>query len=133
MGHIDDFVDSGAAQRYFQANRDKILRQLSGEHEHDQGNFDWYTDWEKWARQQWEKQQRQQQQWHQQQQQYQGSYDRQQTYQQQQQQQQQRRKREKPKVDYQWDFDVNDPYSVLGIKRGASKEEVSAAFRKQMM
>jgi len=94
----DDFVDSGSAQRYFRSNRGRILRYLSGEYEHEQGTYDWYQQWEEWARRQWE-QQKQQQGFYQQQQ--------QQTYQQQQQRQQ--RPRQKPKPDFQWDFDPNDP------------------------
>jgi hypothetical protein len=94
--HIDDFVDSGGAKRYFQANRGRILAHLSGENTHKQGEYDWYKDWEEWARRQWEQQQTQQ------------------TYQQssqqtRQQQQQQPRSRSKPKPDYQWDFNPNDP------------------------
>jgi hypothetical protein len=92
--HIDDFADSGAAKRYFQANRGRVLSHLSGEHEHKEGEFEWYKEWEEWARRQWEQQQ--QQQTYQQ-----GS---QQTYQ-----QQQTRPGQKAKPDYQWDFDPNDP------------------------
>jgi transcription initiation factor TFIID subunit TAF12 len=124
--HIDDFVDSGSAKRYFDQNRARILGHLSGEQAHEQGNFDWYKEWEEWARQQWQQQQQQQQQQYGQQQQQQ----QQQTYQQQQQQQ---TRRSKPQPEYQWDFDKNDPYSVLGIRRGATKEQVSAAFRKEML
>lgn len=115
----DDFVDNGSAIRYFQQNRTRILRHLSGEHAHEQGEYDWYKEWEEWARRQWEQQQQQQ------------------TYGQQQQQQQsygrtqQQRKTSKP--EYQWDFDPNDPYSVLGIQRGATKSEVSVAFRREML
>lgn len=116
--HVDDFVDSGSAKRYFEQNRARILRHLSGEQSHEQGNFDWYKEWEEWARQQWQQQQQQQ-------------YGSQQTYQKQQQRQQ--TKRSKPQQEYQWDFDKDDPYSVLGIRRGATKEQVSAAFRKEMM
>lgn len=117
--HVDDFVDRGGARRYFERNREQLLRSLSGEAEHSQGAYDWYKLWEEWARRQWEQQQKQQR--------YHG-------YEQQQQQQQQRRAHKKPgRQDYQWPFDANDPYAVLGIKRGATKNEVSAAFRKQMM
>jgi hypothetical protein len=121
---MNDFVDtSGNAQRYFATHRRDILSHLSGDYAHEEGNFDWYKDWQEWARQQWERQQQQQQQTNQQQ-----------TYQHQHQQQQRtttRRQAKKP--EYQWDFDPNDPYSVLGIQRGASKEQVSAAFRKEML
>jgi hypothetical protein len=114
----DDFVDNGSAIRYFQQNRTRILRHLSGEHAHEKGEYDWYKEWEEWARRQWEKQQQQQ------------------TYGQQQQRQsygrtQQQQKASKP--EYQWDFDPNDPYSVLRIQRGASKSKVSAAFRREML
>lgn len=100
--HYDDFVDSGAAQRYFRMNRGRILQELGGTNEHEQGSFDWYKEWEEWARRQWQNQQQQ-------------AYEqarRQQDprYQQQQQQQaRQQKPRQKPPVDYQWDFDPNDP------------------------
>jgi len=110
--HSDEFVDSGAAQQYFRTNRGRILRHLAGEHEHEQGEFDWYKAWEQWARQQWEQQQQQQQ-----------TYERPRV----------RRPPPPKQPEYQWDFDPNDPYSVLGIKRGATKAEVSAAYRKEMM
>lgn len=119
--HVDDFADSGSAKRYFQSNRGRILRHLSGEQEHAQGEYDWYKKWEEWARHQWEQQQQQQ--------------SSQQTHQQSQQQQRQQRPRsqQKPKPDYRWDFNPNDPYSVLKIQRGATKTQVSAAFRKEML
>jgi hypothetical protein len=122
----DDFVDNGSARRYFQQNKTQILRTLSGEHAHEQGEYDWYKEWEEWARRQWEQQQQQQQQ---------QTYGRQQQQQQQQQQTygrtQQQQKKSKP--EYQWDFDPNDPYSTLGLQRGATKSEVSAAFRREML
>jgi hypothetical protein len=97
--HIDDFVDSGAAKRYFQANRGHVLSHLSGEYQHEKGEYEWYKEWEEWARRQWEQQQQQQQQ--------------QQGGQQQQQQQTYQKQRTRPgqkaKPDYQWDFDPNDP------------------------
>ena len=124
--HADDFLDSGAAKRYFEKHRAEILRALSGEQAHEKGEYSWYADWEEWARRQYAQQQQQQ------------TYEQQrygrQTYGQQaygQQQRQQAPPPQKPK--YQWDFDPNDPYSVLGIHRGATKSEVSAAFRKEML
>lgn len=45
------------------------------------------------------------------------------------QQQQQTKYKQAKKDDFKWDFDVNNPWSVLGIPRGSSKEEVSKAFR----
>lgn len=114
----DDFVDSGrTAQQYFQRNRERILRSLSGQAEREKGDFDWYAQWEQWAQRQWAQQQQQQQQ----------------TSWQQQSQQQKRTAKSKPQVDFQWDFDPDDPYSVLGVKRNASKSEISAAYRKQML
>jgi DnaJ-domain-containing protein 1 len=110
----DDFVDGGAAIRFFQNNRGRILRQLSGASDHEKGDFDWYSQWEEWARRQWEQQQRNQ-------------------YQQQYQQQQQTRTSRPKKETYQWEFDPNDPYAVLGIKRGATKSEVSGAYRRNML
>lgn len=116
----DDFEDyTQAGRRYFQQNRARILRHMSGESEHQQGDYDWYKEWEEWARQQFERQQQQ------------GYYS-------QQQQQQQRsssgsRRRTKPKSEFQWDFDPNDPYSVLGIRPGADMKEVAGAFRREML
>ena len=68
-----------------------------------------------------------QQQW------YQGGYGQQSQQQQRSGQQQQTSRTQKKKPEFQWDFDPNDPYSVLGVARGASKSEVSAAFRKEML
>ena len=119
---MNDFTDSaGAAKAYFSRHRESILRHLSGDQAHHEGSYDWYKDWQEWARQQWNQQQQQQQQ---------------QTYQQQQQFQQQRTRtaRQQPKKpEFHWDFDPNDPYSVLGIRRGATKAQVSEAFRKEML
>jgi hypothetical protein len=123
---VDDFVDNGSARRYFQQNRTQILRTLSGEHAHEQGEYEWYKEWEEWARRQWEQSQQQQQTSGRQQQ----KQQQQQTYGRQQQQQQQQKK---SKAEYQWDFDPNDPYSVLGLQRGATKSEVSVAFRREML
>jgi hypothetical protein len=124
--HTDDFDDvRGTAKRYFETNKARILRTLGGENDHHRGDFDWYKEWEEWARRQYEQQAQQQ-----------GGYQRQQQQQQQQQQQtynQQRKQRPAQKTEYKWDFDPNDPYSVLGIHRGATKAEVSAAFRREML
>lgn len=98
--HIDDFVDTGNARKYFQTNRERILRHFAGTSEHNEGTYDWYASWEKWARQQWEQQQQQQ------------------GYAQQQQQQKARRPRQqaaRPKTDFVWDFDPNDPYVSYSI------------------
>ncbi|KAG7350816.1 chaperone protein DnaJ [Nitzschia inconspicua] len=123
---MNDFEDlSGSAQKYFYQHKAQILRSLSGEFDHQEGDYDWYSDWQAWARQQWEKQARQQQQ--QQQQAY------QQTYQQQYQQQAQRQQQAKPKEEYKWPFNPDDPYAVLGINRNATDKEVSDAFRKEML
>lgn len=122
--HADDFVDNGSAKRYYMNNKDDILRKLSGEAEHSQGEYDWYKEWEEWARRQYSQQQQHQQAYGQQ-------YGQRQQQQQQYQRQQQQQKKSQPK--YKWDFNPDDPYSVLGIKRGATKKEVSAAFRKEML
>jgi hypothetical protein len=126
LRHRDAFYDSGASQRYFYRHREQILRHLSGDYAHKEGGYDWYKDWQQWAEQQWQQQQKQQAQ-----QQQQGYQQQQQTYQRQQQQTKQRQ--QKKKTEYHFDFDANDPYSVLGIKRGATKQEVSQAFRTQML
>lgn len=120
--NTDDFVDSGNAVRYFQSNRGRILKHLSGEYDHERGEYDWYKEWEKWARQQWE----QQQQHHSEGQQHHSEG-------QQRQRQQGQRVRQKTKPEYQWDFDPQDPYSVLGVSRGSSKKELSTAFRREML
>ena len=123
----DDFNDDGSASRYYQKNQSKILKHLTGECEHGQGDYDFYKSWEAWARQQWEQEQQQ----------YRGQ---QQTYgqeqygsQSQKQQGQQRKSQQTKKVEFEWDFDPNDPYSVLGIRQGATKTEISSAFRRQML
>lgn len=125
----------GSAQRYFTRNRERILRSLGGEEgrEREEGNS-WYQQWEEWAREQFEQAQREasraQQEWQRQQQQ-QGQYRQGQQQQQQQQQQTGRQYKQKAQEEaFKWDFDVNDPYAVLGTSRGASKEEVSKAFRR---
>lgn len=44
---MNDFEDlSGSAQKYFYRHKARILRSLSGEFEHDEGDFDWYADWQ---------------------------------------------------------------------------------------
>ena len=151
--HTDDFFDSsGKARSYFQRNRIAILRYLSGEQEHDEGSYNWYQKWEEWAKEQYEKQRQAAEE-------AQRAYERasgtgyqrqgreQESYRQQQQQQQQqqwqrertrsaggaRQQQAKKKPEYVWDFNPNDPYSVLGLKRGATKSEVSQAFRREML
>ena len=96
LEHIDDFTDTGTARRYFQANRERILRSFAGTSEHGEGSYDWYSEWEKWAKQQWEQQQQQ-------------GYTQQQQQQQQRQQQQPRQQKTRPRAEYVWDFDPNDP------------------------
>ena len=91
-----DFVDpSGRAERYFRNNRERILNSLGGTNgdAHDKGNFDWYTEWEQWARAQWEQQQQEASQGRQRQ-----SYGRQETS-----------RKTKSKPNFQWDFDPADP------------------------
>ena len=131
----DDFFDNGSARQYFERNKQKILSRLSGEYEHTQGDFDWYTQWEEWARRQFEQQQRAQRQWYEDPG---GGYQERQRsqrtqYQRKESASQRQQTQQKAKKDYKWDLDPNDPYSVLGIKRGASKSEVSQAFRREML
>lgn len=124
----DDFDDTtGAAERFFQRNRTAILRALAGEHEHGKGDFDWYDDWIEWARRVYEKERQgfEQQQQQSQQSQH-GQYFRQG-------QRTNSEQKTRPKDDYQWDFDPNDPYSVLKISPSASKQEISQAFRREML
>ena len=119
LDHDDDFVDSGGAQRFYQSNRGRILRHFQGsEPEHEPGDYSFYRDWEEWARRTYYQQQHQQR------------YD---YTNQQQQRQRVNQQQAPPRPEYQWDFDPNDPYSVLRIKRGATKQEVSAAFRREML
>eukprot|EP00586_Coscinodiscus_wailesii_P003600 CAMPEP_0172489894 /NCGR_PEP_ID=MMETSP1066-20121228/20164_1 /TAXON_ID=671091 /ORGANISM="Coscinodiscus wailesii, Strain CCMP2513" /LENGTH=606 /DNA_ID=CAMNT_0013258085 /DNA_START=279 /DNA_END=2099 /DNA_ORIENTATION=+ len=127
----NDFRDRrGSAKRYFERNRVRILKHLAGDEDihtthDDTTSFDWYKQWEEWARRQWKQQQ-----------QYENHQQKQQQYENQQQKQQQTKQKtykQKTTKDYKWDFDPNDPYSVLGIHRGASKEDVSRAFRKEML
>ena len=116
----NDFSDQGRARRFFYRNREHILSSLSGTQSHEEGTYDWYKEWQDWAEAQWKQQQ--QQQWN---------------YQYGQQQQQQQRSgnegRQQQQQQRHWDFNPQDPYSVLGISRGATKKEVSEAFRKKML
>ena len=44
---MNDFNDiSGSARSHFQHNRNSILRSLSGDVNHEEGDFDWYSDWQ---------------------------------------------------------------------------------------
>ena len=138
--HEDSFRDTGSAKAYFIRNKKKILKSLSGEegrHDDREGN-EWYKQWEQYAREQWEQAQREasraQQEWQQQQQSQQQQGRTYEQYQQSTQQQQQKQKyKQAKKDDFEWDFDVNDPWAVLGIPRNSSKEEVSKAFRREML
>ena len=131
----NDFVDRSGAEAYFVRNKSNILFHLGGgarqDQQHQQGSYDWYNDWQEWARQQWEKQNAREQQYSNSQQQHQ--YGNSSRRQQQRQRTQRQQRQSPPKQDYKWDFDPNDPYSILGIPRGSSKSEVAAAFRKQML
>ena len=119
MGSRNDFVDSGAALRFFNQNKRRILHNLAGSYEHKGGGFDWYKEWEQWANQQWRQQAQERQE---------TTYQRRQASGRDDFQQQKQKSQE-----FRWDFDERDPYSVLDINRGAAKEEVAAAFRKQML
>jgi DnaJ-domain-containing protein 1 len=121
--HFDDFVDvNGSAQRYFSRNRRRILASLSGENQHQQGSYDWYKEWEEWARQMWQQEQSQGRSSQQQR----GEYAKSTSS------SSDRAQRGRAPPEFQWEFDPNDPYSVLGIKRGATKSEVSDAFRREI-
>jgi hypothetical protein len=132
----DSFRDTGSAKTYFIRNETIILRRLSDVEGRQHGeSYEWYQQWEAWAREQWEKAQREasraQEDWQRQQQQQGRSWNQyQQSSQQQEQKQQRQYKQAKKDDDFKWDFDVNDPWSVLGIPRNSSKEEVSKAFRR---
>lgn len=117
---MNNFSDGGAARRFFEQNRRHIVEQLSRSQEHTRGAFDWYASWEAWAREQYQKQQEHE---------YHG-YEQNKRWQQQ---EQQHRQTEPRKNDFRWDFDPDDPYDVLNIKRSASKAEISAAYRKHML
>ena len=124
----DDFDDyTGAGERYFRQNKQRILRHMMGSADHQQGDYDWYKDWEAWARQQFEQQQQQQQQSYYQQQQQSYSRQRQQSS------SSSSSRQTKSKPNYKWGFDPNDPYAVLGVKRGSTSKEVAAAFRREML
>mmetsp|Transcript_15150 Transcript_15150/g.40786 ORF Transcript_15150/g.40786 Transcript_15150/m.40786 type:complete len:502 (+) Transcript_15150:22-1527(+) len=119
MRKRDDFADNGEAVRYFVRNRAEILRHLGGKTAPVGGDFEWFHQW---VRQQRESQQHE------------GSYQGQQRQQYgREQQQQQQPSQQRSRRDTKWDFDPSDPYSVLGIQRGASKQEVSQAFRREML
>ncbi len=117
----NDFMDRGDARQFFFQNKSRILNHLGGSYEHTEGNFDWYKDWQEWANQQWQRQEQQQQQ------------QQQSTYQRQESDRRQGYHQKQNTQEFRWDFNENDPYSILGVKRGATKQEISAAFRKQML
>ena len=133
--HVDDFVDSGSARRYFKRQREQILRHLSGEKIHEGGDYGWYKQWEEWARRQWEQQEKV---YEQQQRAYADQRGRNYKWKGQkekhhQAKQGQKRVHKKESKEFVWDFDRNDPYAVLGVKRDATKQEISAAFRREML
>lgn len=104
---VNDFEDPGGAKRFFMKNRAAILRHLSGDHERTQGTYDWFNQWEQWAYEQNQKQGQSTQ-----------------------------RKKASSRTssrEYHWDFDPNDPYSVLGVPPSASKADISRAFRREML
>ena len=143
--HSFSDYDGSAAQRYFTRNRERILRRLGGEEGREkttseqQGNS-WYQQWEEWAREQFEQAQREasraQQEWQRQQQQSQykrgdkQQYTEQKQYKQHQQTGRQYKQKAAEEEKFNWDFDVNDPWQVLGVSRNAPREEVSKAFRR---
>ncbi len=137
---IRHFQDSGLAKMYFNRSKQQILRELSGDEgrQQEQQSYDWYKQWEEWARQQWEQAQREayreQQKWQQQyqKQQYQQQDSKSDDYSRQksQKRKQQTTSQKSEKEEFKWNFDPNDPYSVLGVSRNASKDEVSKAFRR---
>mmetsp|Transcript_18587 Transcript_18587/g.51879 ORF Transcript_18587/g.51879 Transcript_18587/m.51879 type:complete len:539 (-) Transcript_18587:1657-3273(-) len=44
--NMNDFHDiTGRARKFFNQNRNTILRSLSGDVKHEEGDFDWYADW----------------------------------------------------------------------------------------
>jgi len=132
----DDFTDwNYSGRRYFEQHRKAILSHLSGETKHHEGDFTWYQQWEQWAREQVNEQQQQQQQnYGQQQQQYTSQQQRQRQQQQyNSQQRQQKQQQQQQTKSYNWNFDPKDPYQVLEVPRGASKDEISRAFRREML
>ena len=141
--HEDSFRDTGAAKAYFTRNQQRILKTLSGEEGRKQAEESnaWYHQWEEWAREQFERAQREasraEAEWMRQQQQSQKQESQQQTYKQYEQSKQQKQRQykqaKKEDDDFKWDFDKNDPYAVLGISRNATKDEVSKAFRREML
>ena len=108
---FSDFTDSGSARAYYEQNRGHILRHLSASEEHTRGDYDWYASWEAWAREQYRKQQGQDQE----------------------KQSAGKPRTSRTKQEFQWDFNPEDPYSVLGVDRRATNNEISAAYRKQML
>ncbi|KAL3796774.1 hypothetical protein HJC23_010921 [Cyclotella cryptica] len=138
-----EFRDSERkAEAYFTRNRQRILRNLRGQEGRQQETEgqEWYSQWEAWAKQQWEHAQeeafRNQQEWQRQYQEQRGRQSEQQQsydYQQRQRQDQRQYQKTRPKEEFKWDFDPNDPYSVLGIPKTASKDDVSKAFRREML
>eukprot|EP00536_Pseudo-nitzschia_multiseries_P005649 jgi/Psemu1/254695/estExt_Genewise1Plus.C_1080058 len=130
--NMNNFNDvTGRARKFFNQNKDSILRSLSGDAKHEEGDFDWYADWQAWAQQQWKQQHAREE--AQQQRQEQGYYNQQRHDYRQQQQQQQQQAKAKKNDEFKWPFNPDDPYSVLSIDRNASDTEVSSAFRKEML
>lgn len=100
--HWEDFVDTdGRAERYFRANRERIVRHLTGQEDTTDNQSGTYAAWEQWARQQWEQSQQQQQQ--------QRSYE-QARHHTRSRQSSRSRSGAKAKKEYQWDFNPHDPY-----------------------
>lgn len=109
MNRNDFFDRSGTAEQYFHRHKTRILNDLGGP-EHQQGKYDWFEEFQNWSKQQFQQNQS-----------YQRQYERTSS------------QRTSSGGKYKWDFDVNDPYSVMSLPRNASKQQVSEAFRKQML
>eukprot|EP00814_Leptocylindrus_danicus_P001005 CAMPEP_0116009610 /NCGR_PEP_ID=MMETSP0321-20121206/3529_1 /TAXON_ID=163516 /ORGANISM="Leptocylindrus danicus var. danicus, Strain B650" /LENGTH=545 /DNA_ID=CAMNT_0003478593 /DNA_START=165 /DNA_END=1803 /DNA_ORIENTATION=+ len=133
--HRNSFRDDGSAKAYFERNREAILRHLSGEGSADQPKSNFYTFYQQFEEYQRaaERQGREEynayreQEWFEEQ--TRGFYS---EY------GEKNKSQVKKKRTKQQQATTNvsmeqDPYDLLGVKRGATKEEVSRAFRKEMM
>ena len=129
-----DFRNFGASQAYLQQNREKIFFHMFDDNNKRRTKRVgyWYSQWENYFQkeytnqQHWQRDQQQEQQYRhrgrsEQQHQYTHTGSKQKVH------------SETKNSKYQWNFDPNDPYSVLGIRKGTSKADISKAFRREML
>jgi hypothetical protein len=125
--YTSHFTDDGSAARYFYQNKTRILNHLRGSLEDDTESV--YSKWWEYVKRQ---AQQQQQTYQQQQQTYQqGSRRRTTGAQQEERGKGQRESRQQQPRGA--SGDTEDPYTIIGVKRGATMTEISQAFRREML